>query len=40
MIELTREEYNSLRSQLVTLENVRGKFSKFLPFAYTEQEVA
>lgn len=40
MIELTREEYNSLRSQFVTLENGRGKFSKFLPFAFTEQGVA
>lgn len=40
MIELTREEYNSLRSQFVTLENGRGKFSKFLPFAFTEKGVA
>ena len=40
MIELTREEYNSLRSQFVTLENGRVKFSKFLPFAFTEQGVA
>ena len=40
MIELTRDEYNSLRSQIATLENGRGKFSKFLPFAFTEQGVA
>ncbi len=44
MFELTREEYNSLRSQFVTLENSdisnRGKFSKYLPFAFTEQGVA
>lgn len=40
LIELTREEYNSLRSQIVTLENGRGKYSKFLPFAFTEQGVA
>ena len=40
MIELTRDEYNSLRSQFATLENGRGKFSKFLPFAFTEQGVA
>ena len=37
LIELTREEYNSLRSQIATLENGRGKYSKFLPFAFTEQ---
>ncbi len=40
MIELTRDEYNSLRSQIATLENGRGKYSKFLPFAFTEQGVA
>jgi len=40
MIELTRDEYNSLRSQFATLENGRGKYSKFLPFAFTEQGVA
>ena len=58
MFELTRDEYNSLRSQIVTLENLdnfhsemqitspnendsqRGKYSKFAPFAFTEQGVA
>lgn len=40
MFELTKEEYNSLRSQFVTLENGRGKYSKYLPFAFTEQGVA
>jgi len=40
MFELTREEYNSLRSQFVTLEIGRGKYSKYLPFAFTEQGVA
>ena len=41
MFELTREEYNSLRSQIVTLEeNKRGKHSKYLPFAFTEQGVS
>ena len=41
MIELTRDEYNSLRSQFVTLDkNGRGKHSKYLPFAFTEQGVA
>lgn len=40
MFELTREEYNSLRSQIVILETGRGKHSKFNPFAFTEQGVA
>jgi hypothetical protein len=38
LFELTREEYNSLRSQFVTLK--RGEHSKYLPFAFTEQGVA
>ena len=38
LFELTREEYNSLRSQFVTLK--RGQHSKFLPFAFTEQGVS
>ena len=40
MFELTRDEYNSLRSQFVTLEIGRGKYSKYQPFAFTEQGVA
>lgn len=42
MFELTRVEYNSLRSQIVTLEKGRGrgKFSKYLSYAFTEQGVA
>ena len=41
MFQLTREEYNSLRSQFVILENYKkGKYSKFNPFAFTEQGVA
>lgn len=40
MFELTREEYNSLRSQIVTLETGRGKHSKYLPSVFTEQGVA
>ena len=35
MFEITRDEYNSLRSQIVTLETGRGKYSKYLPFAFT-----
>ena len=40
MFELTIEENDFLRSQFATLENGRGKFSKYLPFAFTEQGVA
>jgi len=35
---LTKEEYDSLRSQFGTLK--RGEHSKFLPYAFTEQGVA
>ena len=38
MSELSREEYNSLRSQFGTLK--RGTHSKYLPMAFTEQGVA
>ena len=38
MFELTREEVKILRSQFVTLG--WGKYSKYLPFAFTEQGVA
>ena len=40
MIELTREEYNSLRCQNGTIENGRGEHSKYLPYAFTENGVA
>mgnify|MGYP003883729861 CR=1 FL=1 len=40
MFELTKEEYVFLRSQNASLETGRGKYSKFLPFAFTEQGVA
>jgi hypothetical protein len=40
MFELTRDEYNSLRTQIASLEIGRGKYSKYLPFAFTEQGVA
>lgn len=39
MFKLTREEYNSLRSQIVTLEIGKGKFSKYNPYAFTEHGV-
>src|SRR5665647_1440092 len=37
MFELTRDEYNFLRTQFVTLETGRGKYSKYLSYAFTEQ---
>ena len=42
IFEISREEYNSLRSQIVTLENKRGRgrHSKYLPYAFTEHGVA
>ena len=40
MFELIETEYKSLRSQIVTLEIGRGKYSKYLPFAFTEQGIA
>ena len=40
MFEISRDEYNLLRSQSVTLETGRGKYSKYLSYAFTEQGVA
>ena len=40
MFELTRNEYNILRTQFATLEKGKGKYSKFNPFAFTELGVA
>ncbi len=40
MFELTFEEFQSLRSQIVTLETGKGKHSKYRPFVFTEQGVA
>lgn len=37
MFEITRDEYNSLRTQFATLEKGRSRFSKFNPFAFPEQ---
>ncbi len=39
-IELLSIKYNFLRSQIVTLETGRGKYSKYLSYAFTEQGVA
>ena len=36
MFQLSSEEYQSLRSQIVILKKGRGKHRKFLPFVFTE----
>lgn len=41
MYELTQQEYRSLRSQFATLEKKgRGAYTKYLPFAFTEQGIS
>ena len=40
MFQLTTIEYDSLRSHFVTLDEGRGKYRKYLPYAFTEQGVA
>ena len=40
MFELTKMEYDSLRSQIASLKNGRGQHLKYLPFAFTEQGIA
>jgi len=40
MFQLTMKEWESLRSQIVTLENGRGKYPKYQPTAFTEQGVS
>ena len=41
MFQLTENEYESIRSQIVILkENGRGRHKKYLPFAFTEQGIA
>ena len=37
MFQLTKDEYNRLRSQFVTLK--RGQHSKYLPYAFTEHGI-
>ncbi len=39
MFQLTGQEWNSLRSQFVTLDG-RGKYPKYLPYAFTEQGIS
>lgn len=40
MFQLEQDEYESLRSQFVTLNTGRGKHRKYLPLVFTEQGVA
>jgi len=40
MFQLTEEESDSLRSQIVTLKRGRGQHRKYLPYAFTEYGVA
>ena len=40
MFQLAKEEFDNLRSQIVTLETGRGRHRKYLPYAFTEQGVA
>lgn len=40
MFQITSEEYESLRYQIGTLDSGRGKFAKYLPYAFTEQGVS
>jgi len=40
MFQLTKDEYQVLRSQIVTLKRGRGQHRKYLPYAFTEQGVA
>jgi len=40
MFQLSKTEYNTLRSQIAILKTGRGRHRKFLPYAFTEQGVA
>ncbi len=40
MFELTREEFQNLRTQIASLKKGRGQHAKYLPFAFTEHGVA
>ena len=39
-LRLSTEEYDIIRSQIVTLKSGRGRHRKYLPYAFTEQGVA
>ncbi len=40
MFELTKAEYDFLRTKFSSLEIGRGKYAKYLPYAFTEQGIA
>jgi ORF6N domain len=40
MFQLTKNEWDILRLQIETLEQGRGKHTKYLPYAFTEQGLA
>ena len=40
MMQMTAKEWTAVRSQFVTLEPGRGRYRKYLPYAFTEQGVA
>jgi hypothetical protein len=40
MFQLSADEWGSLRSHFVTLDTGRGKYPKYLPYAFAEQGVA
>lgn len=40
MFQLTTEEWGSLRFQIGSLDKGRGKYPKYLPYAFTEQGIA
>jgi len=40
MFQLNKNEWDALRSHFVTLNRGRGKYPKYLPYAFTEQGVA
>jgi hypothetical protein len=40
MFELTKEEWEFIRSQFVMFKSGKGNFPKYLPFVFTEQGVA
>ena len=40
MFQLTKEEWDSLRFQIGILDVGRGQYTKYLPYAFTEQGLA
>ena len=40
MFQLSKAEYNTIRSQIAILKTGRGRHRKYLPYTFTEQGVA